>query len=243
MVKQDQYIYACVDSSKFSKYVCDYSIDLSKSLDLPLKFFSSTKNSGVLLEELEEQAKNKKTKQVVSSQKEGSLYENLLGLQESIRVAVVGLDGIDEKGKKSGISPQVEKIIKDIRAPILLINGTYRPIHKVLIAYDGSLSSQKALDTLISNPIFHDIQRDIVSVNNEAALQEAKKRLANTDISANFIYLEGEPVTAILSYQKECNIDLIAMGAFGHGILHHIIYGSVTHHMLLEACVPLLLVR
>ncbi len=125
----------------------------------------------------------------------------------------------------------------------MLINGTYRPINKVLIAYDGSLSSQKALDALISNPIFHDVQRDIVSVNNEAALQEAKKRLARTDINANFIYLEGEPVTAILSYQKECNIDLIAMGAFGHGMLHHIIYGSVTHHMLLEACVPLLLVR
>ncbi len=242
MGKQDQYIYACVDSSKFSKYVCDYSIDLSNSLDLPLKFFSSTKNS-TLLEEFEEQAKNRKTKQIVSSKKEGSLYENLLGLQESIRVAVVGLDGINEKGKKSGISPQVEKIIKDIRAPILLINGTYKPINKVLIAYDGSVSSQKALDILISNPIFHDVQRDIVSVNNEAVLQEAKKKLASSNITANFIYLEGEPVTAILSYQKECDIDLIAMGAFGHGTFHHIIYGSITHHMLLEACVPLLLVR
>lgn len=242
MVKQDQYIYACVGSSKFSKYVCDYGIDLSKSLDLPLKFFSSSKNSA-LLEEFEENAKCKNAKGVLFSQQDGSLYENLLKFQESIRIAVIGLDGIDEKNNKSGVSTQVEKIIKDIRAPIFLVNSKYRPIRKILIAYDGSLSSQKALDILISNPIFQDLQRDIVSVNNEAVLQEAKKKLSESNINANFIYLEGEPVTAILSYQKECNIDLIAMGAFGHGILHHIIYGSATHHMLLEACVPLLLIR
>jgi nucleotide-binding universal stress UspA family protein len=242
MSKQNQYIYACIGSSRFSESVCNYSIDLSKSLNLPLKFFTSPKNS-LLLEEFTENAKCKNVKKIFSLQKDGNLYENLLELQDSIRVVIVGLDGIDDKSKKSVLCAQVEKIIKDVKAPIFLVNGEYRPIRKVLIAYDGSLSSQKALEILVSNPIFQNVQRDIVSVNNEAVLQEAKKKLLNSNINANFIYLEGEPVTAILSYQEECNIDLIAMGAFGHGTLHHIIYGSATHHMLLEACVPLLLIR
>ncbi|MBN2768822.1 MAG: universal stress protein [Campylobacterales bacterium] len=247
---KEQYIYACIDGSKFSRYVFEYGVDLSKNLNLPLKLLNFIENDKLekiasnkeLLNEFERIAKNRKIENVTTIQTKGTLQEGLLDIQESIRVAIIGLKGLSNE-RKNTIGSQVEKIIKDVAAPILLVNGNYRPISKVLIAYDGSTSSQKALDMLISAPIFQDIQRDIVSVNNEAILNEAKKKLANSNIDANFIYLEGEPVSAILTHQKVCNIDLISMGAFGHGVLHHIIYGSVTHHMLLEACVPLLLVR
>lgn len=195
------------------------------------------------LASLREYAVKKGFTDVTTAQKHGSLNEALVDLQFNAKIVIIGLKGQDSDNKNIPIGKQVENILKSLDVPIMLINKPYVPIRKVLIAYDGSASSKKALEVIVSRPLFGDIQRDIVSVNNTQALQEAKERLAYENLNANFVLLHGDAVDAIVKYQEDHQINIIAMGAFGHGAWHHLLFGSVTHQMLLEASVPLLFLR
>ncbi|HHO42780.1 MAG TPA: universal stress protein [Epsilonproteobacteria bacterium] len=201
------------------------------------------KHGKELLISLKEYASKKGFEDVNLAHRHGLLSESLLDLEREAKVVIIGLKGQDSENKNIPIGKQVENILKSLHIPIILINGSHKPIKKVLIAYDGSNSSKKALDAIVSRPLLGDVQRDIISVNNDQALQEAKERLSSANLNANFVLLHGDPVDEITKYQKENQIDLIAMGAFGHGAWHNIIFGSVTHQMLIEASVPLLFLR
>ncbi|MCT7539572.1 universal stress protein [Aliarcobacter cryaerophilus] len=57
------------------------------------------------------------------------------------------------------------------------------------------------------------------------------------------ITLSGDSVEALLQYQKENNLNIIAMGAYSHNRFRSAIFGSFTTKMLLNSQVPLLLFR
>jgi nucleotide-binding universal stress UspA family protein len=66
---------------------------------------------------------------------------------------------------------------------------------------------------------------------------------ANANIDVETKSLSGDSFEALLSYQKENNIDIIAMGAYSHNRFRSAIFGSFTTKMLLNSKVPLLLFR
>ena len=276
-------VYVYIDGSSNSDSLCDYGVNVAKTLNLELKLLNTVEHSHTskkinlsgniglgaredILEELSKEeadeskmliskgkeALNHARERVISngylniitSQRHGSLYENLIELEGNIRVLIIGLRGKDSEGNNLGIGKQVEEIIRSLHVPTLLINTAFTPIKSVLIAYDGSEASEKALDMIAKTPIFGNIKRYIVSVNkSEGLLQNAKKRLEDSNIEATAVMLKGDPLEEILSYQEKNNIDIIAMGAFSHSRIRDALFGSFTHAMLLKVKKPLLLLR
>ncbi|MGJ0310713.1 universal stress protein [Aliarcobacter cryaerophilus] len=57
------------------------------------------------------------------------------------------------------------------------------------------------------------------------------------------LYFEQMSIEALLQYQKENNLNIIAMGAYSHNRFRSAIFGSFTTKMLLNSQVPLLLFR
>lgn len=55
--------------------------------------------------------------------------------------------------------------------------------------------------------------------------------------------LNGDCVESLLGYQRENNLDIIAMGAYSHNRFRSAIFGSFTTKMLINSKVPLLLFR
>ncbi len=181
---------------------------------------------------------------VITSQRHGELYENLQEIKDSIRVLIIGLRGKEHESEKFSVGGQVEETIRSLHLPILIINGEYKPIKSVLIAYDGSESSKKALDAVAKTPLLGDVERHIVSVGkSESFTDSAREQLKSVSIDTKCASLSGEPIDALLGYQKEHNIDIIAMGAFSHMRIRSALFGSFTHRMLERSGVPLLLLR
>jgi len=196
------------------------------------------------LKQMKEYVKSQGLEKCSTLQKHGTLYETLDDLSYDLRIAIIGLKG----ESNSGIGSHVEELVRTLNIPILLVNREFKPIESMLMAYDGSKYAQKAIKIGKQNPIFPKIRRYIANVNKDKSisnklLNEAKQLFANANIDVETVSLTGDSVDALLTYQKEKNIDMIAMGAYSHNRFRSAIFGSFTSKMLLNSKVPLLLFR
>jgi len=140
--------------------------------------------------------------------------------------------------------------------------------HHILAAYDGSATSEKALQQAVqiaqSKPgtrltVAHVLYRtnyafegfgwvipesyqDKIQEYEDALLQKAKERISSLPY-ADVAVLTGDPATAILKAAKESNCDLIVMGSRGLGAFKEWMLGSVSHHVVQQAQIPVLIVK
>lgn len=137
----------------------------------------------------------------------------------------------------------------------------------ILVAYDGSSHSKKALEIGIDLAKKYESKLDIVevvdssvfagaglapvpaevieSVYNKAKsdIENAKSIAKDKGINAEGVVLEGDPATAILEYASKNNVDLIVTGSRGLSTLKRIFLGSVSTRIVQEAKIPVLVVK
>lgn len=135
----------------------------------------------------------------------------------------------------------------------------------ILVAYDGSNLSKKALkkaveivketsahsDTAPKLEIVHIVQ-DVSYVMGtavtidpkltEAVIEEARQ-LVPAPVEAEFIVEYGQPVLKILKHAEARGVDLILMGSRGIGPIRELFLGSVSHNVVQNAKVPVLIVK
>jgi nucleotide-binding universal stress UspA family protein len=197
-----------------------------------------------VLKEMEVYVKSQNFTNYTTLQKHGTLYETLDELSGDLRIAIIGLKG----ESSSSIGSHIEELLRTLNIPILLVNKEFTPIESILMAYDGSDYANKAIKIAKQNPIFPNTKRYIANVNKDTnisnkLLDEAKQLFANGNIDVETKSLSGDSVEALLQYQKENNLNIIAMGAYSHNRFRSAIFGSFTTKMLLNSQVPLLLFR
>ncbi|NGZ75389.1 universal stress protein [Saccharibacillus alkalitolerans] len=140
---------------------------------------------------------------------------------------------------------------------------------KILVAYDGSKASNKALDRAVAlakaSPeatleVLHiyDYPRFFVgdgiapvpgSVNKEffdlaeQTVEEARRRIGESGIDARIEMRQGAPAVLILEYAKEVDADLIVIGSRGLGAIREFVLGSVSHNVVQQSRIPVLVVK
>lgn len=172
----------------------------------------------------------------------GELDECLQELSSDLKLAIIGLKG--RSSDKIGL--HVQSVVRALNMPILLVNDEFKPINSVLMAYDGSNFVKIAFEVATKDAVLPDTKRYIVNVNSNNAqslLNEASEILKNSNFEVSVHALNGDRIEQILNFQKEHNIDIIAMGAYGQNRLKSILFGSFTTKMLLSATKPLLFFR
>ena len=197
-----------------------------------------------VLNDMQEYVKSHGFENCTTLQKHGTLYETLDDLSYDLRLAIIGLKG----ESNSAIGSHIEELIRTVNIPIFLVNKEFEAVNSMLMAYDGSKYAKKAIKIGKQNPIFPDIQRHLVNVNNNETaskelLAEASELFANVNIDIQTAALNGDCVEALLEYQQKNSLDIIAMGAYSHNRFRSAIFGSFTSQMLVNAQVPLLLFR
>ena len=186
---------------------------------------------------------------IESLQQHGDLTDSLIDMEHEIRVLVVGIRGEGHEDREKGIGAQLETIIRALHRPILVVNRPFDSApQRMMLAYDGSEASRKALNMIISSPLYQEMECHVVHVNNnaeeaQALLAQASSELQAAGLQATTETLTGDVVPALLEYQHDHQIELTVMGAFGHNRLRELLFGSLTAKMLVQSKVPLLLLR
>ena len=121
------------------------------------------------------------------------------------------------------------------------------PARHALIAWNGSREAARAVRDALSLLL---ISERVSAVTfgeptfGEAALPDIKQYLARHELQAEWQQLpEAEVATgeALLAYAAQTDADLIVAGAYGRSRLRELVFGGVTHHLLRQTTIPVLM--
>ncbi|WP_111657475.1 universal stress protein [Isoalcanivorax indicus] len=186
--------------------------------------------------------------QSTTRQRHGDLVDTLADMEGEIRILVMGRQGEDGDSVGAHVGNNVERVIRTLHKPILLTPASFRAPRRILMAYDGSETTRKGLALIASSPLFMGLDCHLVTVGEDNArnrnlLEEATNQLRGAGLSVQASLLQGHVDSALRSYQRDNDIDMIVMGAFGHSALRQFFVGSTTSSLLRSAEVPLLVSR
>ncbi|MBL4607624.1 MAG: universal stress protein [Pseudomonadales bacterium] len=166
------------------------------------------KKGNLMLQAAKKKADAAGVKTIELRQQKGGLAESLIEMEEQIRVLVIGIRGTAHESGKSGLGAQLETVIRSLHKPTLVVNREFSTPKKIMLAYDGSKGSQKALNMAASSPLFKAIPCHLVYVGNETTsadklLEDAAKVLTTAGIETTIARLSGKADDCLAAYQAE----------------------------------------
>lgn len=185
---------------------------------------------------------------VTTRLRHGDLIETVAGVEAEARAIVIGKRGEAANFATGHLGSNLERIVRSSHKPVLVASRAFRPIEKVLVAFDGGTSALKAIDHIARSPVFQGLAVHVVTVGNAnaavlKALESAQAMLRAAGIMADTSVLPGQPETALSQLVEEAGFDMLVMGAYGHSRIRRLIIGSTTTAMIRACKVPVVLMR
>jgi len=178
----------------------------------------------------------------------GDVVEAVAEVEAGARVILIGKRGEDADYAKGHLGSNLERIVRASHKPVFVASRAFKPISKVLVAYDGGASAMKAVDHIARSPLFQGLYVHVVTVGSATpevtkGLENARAILKAAGIEAETSVLPGQPETALGKLVEEAEFDMLVMGAYGHSRIRSLIIGSTTTAMIRSCKVPVVLLR
>jgi nucleotide-binding universal stress UspA family protein len=146
----------------------------------------------------------------------------------------------------SHLGINLEHVVRSSKKPVLVASRVFKPINRLLIAFDGGSSANKAIDHLANSPVFKDIECQLLVVGSESSkgaqqLQQAAAKLRSAGFSVDVNIEQGLPEEVISRHVETDGFDLLVMGGYGHSHIRNFFVGSTTSAMLASCKIPVLL--
>ena len=186
--------------------------------------------------------------EVTTRLRHGDIVETIPDLEGDARLILIGKRGEAADFANGHLGSNLERIVRASHQPVFIASRTFRPISRVLLAFDGSATARKAVDHIIRSPLFQGLSVHVVTVGSPTpegaqGLADAKAMLKAAGIEAETSVLPGQPETALGKLVDEAQVDMLVMGAYGHGRIRSLIIGSTTTAMIRACKVPVVLIR
>ncbi|WP_113740953.1 universal stress protein [Acinetobacter baumannii] len=183
-----------------------------------------------------------------SFQRHGSVLETIMGMEDDIRVLVMGKHGNETEHDSSKIGTHIENVVRALHKPVLITSAPFSPPKSFLIAFDGSQTARKCVERIASSPLLKGLAVHLVYVGNpniemQNQLSWAKEQLESQGFNITSNTLDGEVDKAIINYAEQHQIDLIVVGAYGHSKIRQFFIGSTTTKVITSTNKPVLLLR
>ncbi|NKC32572.1 universal stress protein [Falsiroseomonas selenitidurans] len=181
-------------------------------------------------------------------QRHGSLVDTVLQFEAEADLLVVGKRGEDADFAVGHLGANLERVLRASIRPVLVAARAFRPIRRFAIAHDGGRAAQLAVDYAAGSAALEGLEGELLTVaadvaSGRALLEAPAARLAQAGRTLRSTVLAGEAEAAIAAHVAEAGIDLLVMGAYGHGRLRNLILGSTTTALLRACRIPVLVFR
>jgi len=160
----------------------------------------------------------------------------VFGLRSLFDYDVVGTDASDV----------LTRLVSRGVRPILAVSQEYRPIHRVLLAYSGSMESAKAIRRFMQMQLWPDLSIKVVTFEHppEVASELVTEVLSYCrayGYEADVEHIEGSAKQLMLQHATDWNADLIVIGnSIKHYWLKKLL-GETAMHVIRESKIPLFL--
>lgn len=178
----------------------------------------------------------------------GDLVDVLRGIEDSSRLLVIGRQGRHKDGVGQYIGHQVERVIRGVNKPVWVVGDDFTPPKRLMIAFDNSPTSRKAVEVLAKSPLFTGLPVDVVMIASDteehhSQLEWVRHELTAGGFKPSVVLKSGDVEQTLIEYAATHHIDTMVMGAYGHSRFREFLVGSNTNQLLSSAKVPLLLLR
>ena len=203
----------------------------------------------IILEEAKQFFSDRHIDEVKLTHETGFLVDLFHKLEANSDLIILGKRGENANFATEHLGANMERIVRASHKPCLVTPREFKPIKRILLAYDGGQSCQKAVDYLAKMSEFSDLELHIICVTKRDEQTAKKHLLTASEIVKTGGFnpicevLEGNPEPEMEKYIAEKNIDLLLMGAYGHSRIRHLVIGSTTAQMLRSSHIPVVLFR
>jgi nucleotide-binding universal stress UspA family protein len=186
--------------------------------------------------------------EITTRLRQGDIVDTLAEQEAGAELVLIGKRGEAADFAKGHLGSNLERIVRASHRPILVASRAFRPVLKVLVAYDGGPSAMRAVDHIARSPLYQGLAVTVATVGSandtlRKGLEGARAMLAAAGLEAGTEILSGQPETALGELVEKAPYDLLVMGAYGHSRIRSLIIGSTTTSMLRSCKVPVVLVR
>jgi nucleotide-binding universal stress UspA family protein len=206
------------------------------------------KRGRAILDDAEALLREKGVTSVSTKLRNGEIVETVQALENDAKLIVIGKRGEAADFDAGHLGSNIERVVRSSRIPVLVASRSFRPIKKVLIAFDGGPSSLKAIEYFATQKQYNSLECLVLSVGSGSTEQRRQLEGAVATLKGGGYNATGEMVAghtemAIAAKVEQANIDLLLMGAYGHSRIRNLIIGSTTTEMIRSCKVPVLLFR
>jgi len=178
----------------------------------------------------------------------GDLLETVAEAEKDASLIVIGKRGEAADFATLHLGSNLERIVRSATRPVYVAARAFRPVAKVLIAYDGGASTMRAVDHVARSPLLAGLDVRLLTVGADTPelrkkLDDARATLMAGGYAASADIVGGQPDKVIAETVERDGIDLLVMGAYGHSRIRAMIIGSTTTEMIRACRIPVLLVR
>jgi len=187
---------------------------------------------------------------VTSIHETGFLVDCLKDLEGPYELVMLGKRGENAEFAMEHIGSTIERVARASSKPCLVTSRKFKPVEKVVMAFDGGASCYKSLDFVTRSKLFKGLEVHLVSVPEDRGedfalkhLKEAESRLEAAGFTPQCHMLPGVPEDVISRYVEDEGMDMLVMGAYGHSRIRQLLIGSTTTEMIRRCRIPVLLFR
>lgn len=180
--------------------------------------------------------------------KEGVVSKEIVESAKRCDMISMGMAGEHAFWRDAFLGSNLESVVRQTHKPVLVTPEEYKKITKILIAYDGSSFSSKALNAGAEIAQQLHLPLTVITVSDdkksgEDILSQATGILKGYDITHDNMREGGDTVDAILGFCKKGLYDLLVIGAYGHSKIRELILGNTTVQLMRKVTCPVLLCR
>jgi nucleotide-binding universal stress UspA family protein len=176
----------------------------------------------------------------------GDLIGAIGELEPETRFAILGKRGEAAGFAQEHLGSNLDRAVRTVQRPVLIVSHAFRPLDRFLLAYDGSPSTERAIERLTEGSVMRGLECHILSVGSATpATRDRLAAAANALRHAGFIVTEhlqtGEPEKVITQAMADFDIDLLVLGKSGHSRLGQLALGSTTLDLIRTGKRPVLI--
>ncbi|TGD66243.1 universal stress protein [Tabrizicola sp. WMC-M-20] len=186
--------------------------------------------------------------EITTRLRHGDIVDTVAEVEQDAGMILIGKRGEAADFAKGHLGSNLERIVRASHKPVFVASRAFRPIEKVLVAYDGGTSAMKAVDHISRSALFAGLSVVVATVGSPSAevkhrLENAHAQLRAAGLAAETKIVEGQPETALGKLVDAEGFDMLVMGAYGHSRIRSLVIGSTTTEMLRSCKVPVVLVK
>ncbi len=206
------------------------------------------KRGRAMLEAAEQRLRTTGVANVSVFQRHGSLVDTVLEFETEADLLVIGKRGEAADFAVGHLGANLERVLRSSIRPVLVASRAFQPIRRFAIACDGSSSARKMVEHVAGSALLDGVECHLLTVTptgeaDSAILVGPAEILRRGGKAAISTVLQGETEKAIAAHVVSAEIDLLVMGAYGHGRIRTMILGSTTTALLQNCRSPVLVFR